>query len=206
MYREELLTFEKYLKANKVLSATELLKEVFNDPNFVIAYYDERLNPHKYYPGVEVRNSLLDEFNCIAQEYDFQFELICLTNGMVRGAQWSYNNVKIFPFDGKIKPLSQGHSTNKRNPIPQAFRHEVFLKDGFRCLECGATNKNSRLEIDHIIPVAQGGTNELSNLQTLCEDCNRGKSNRAWRAGQKHSDLSIPFKIKKRMIIKINYG
>lgn len=183
MYEEELATFEKYLKAHMVLSANELLKEVFNDPSFIFAYYQNTVNPHKYCYEAELKNSLLDEFNQVAKEYGFQFELIYLAKGQVLGAKWSHNNVKIFPLNGKIKPLSKGHSTNKRNPIPSAFKHEIFKRDGFRCLECGATNKNSRLEIDHILPVAQGGTDELSNLQTLCDDCNRAKSNRAWKAG-----------------------
>lgn len=189
MYEEELITFEKYLKAYMVLNAHELLKEIFNDPNFIYAYNQNSVNPHKYCYESELKNSLLDEVNYIAQQYGFQFELIYLPNGHVSGVKWSYNNVKIFPLNGKIKPLSKGHATNKRNPIPPAFKHEIFKRDGFRCLECGATNKNSRLEIDHIVPVAQGGTDELSNLQTLCDDCNRAKSNRAWKAGLKIEDL-----------------
>jgi len=31
------------------------------------------------------------------------------------------------------------------------------------------------LEIDHVIPVCQGGTNDDENLIVACEDCNRGK-------------------------------
>ena len=31
------------------------------------------------------------------------------------------------------------------------------------------------LEKDYIVPVAKGGTNDISNLQTLCKECNRGK-------------------------------
>ena len=34
------------------------------------------------------------------------------------------------------------------------------------------------LEVDHIKPVAQGGTNNILNLITSCFDCNRGKSDR----------------------------
>lgn len=71
----------------------------------------------------------------------------------------------------------------KRNPIPKNIRHEVFVKDGYRCVECGATNKEARLHVDHILPVSQGGSDELRNLQTLCQECNLGKSNRKWVGG-----------------------
>ena len=32
------------------------------------------------------------------------------------------------------------------------------------------------LEVDHIVPVAEGGKNDMLNLITSCRDCNRGKS------------------------------
>ena len=41
------------------------------------------------------------------------------------------------------------------------------------CVRCGATEK---LTLDHIIPRVYGGTNEQSNFQILCLDCNRLKS------------------------------
>lgn len=68
----------------------------------------------------------------------------------------------------------------KREHIPPRLRHEVFKRDNYRCRECGATNKETTLEIDHIVPVAKGGNNDLSNLQTLCKTCNRAKHTRTW--------------------------
>lgn len=41
---------------------------------------------------------------------------------------------------------------------------------------CGANSTQVRLQVDHIRPVAEGGTDQLDNLGTLCEDCNRGKA------------------------------
>lgn len=41
----------------------------------------------------------------------------------------------------------------------------IFERDGYRCVECGATEQ---LTIDHKISLIDGGTNDLTNLQTLC--------------------------------------
>lgn len=71
----------------------------------------------------------------------------------------------------------------KRQPIPRKLRHQVFQRDGYRCRECGATNKQTRLHVDHIKPVSKGGTNDLSNLQTLCEACNLAKYTDEWVGG-----------------------
>lgn len=59
--------------------------------------------------------------------------------------------------------------------IPQDIREAVLARDGYRCVRCGSTQY---LEVDHIFPYSLGGTNELSNLQTLCRKCNAEKSNK----------------------------
>ena len=65
----------------------------------------------------------------------------------------------------------------KRTHIPRGLRHEVFKRDNYTCVECGARKEDgATLHVDHKIPVSKGGTDELSNLQTLCSDCNLNKS------------------------------
>lgn len=54
-------------------------------------------------------------------------------------------------------------------------RFEILKRDGFTCAYCGATPPNVLLEVDHIVPRAEGGTDDDSNLITACERCNRGK-------------------------------
>lgn len=66
-----------------------------------------------------------------------------------------------------------------RQSIPPGLRFQILQRDGFRCCLCGAStaNRQVELEIDHIIPISRGGTNDPHNLQTLCRPCNLGKSN-----------------------------
>ncbi len=65
-----------------------------------------------------------------------------------------------------------------RTAISPQLRYFVLKRDGEQCVKCGASPKKDpevTLEIDHIIPVADGGTEEPGNLQTLCRSCNQGK-------------------------------
>lgn len=70
----------------------------------------------------------------------------------------------------------------ERQSIGKRVRFEVFKRDAFACQYCGAHPPDVLLEIDHIIPVSEGGTNDDGNLVTSCFDCNRGKSNIALSA------------------------
>lgn len=53
---------------------------------------------------------------------------------------------------------------------------EVGRRDGFACATCGYAGND--LQLDHVMPVAKGGTNDLGNLQLLCPPCNLAKSDR----------------------------
>lgn len=66
----------------------------------------------------------------------------------------------------------------KRKSLSKKIRFEVFKRDKFKCQYCGSKAPDVVLEIDHIDPVANGGTNEIINLITSCFDCNRGKKAR----------------------------
>ena len=57
-------------------------------------------------------------------------------------------------------------------------RFEVFKRDGFVCAYCGKHPPEATLEVDHIIPHAEGGSDWPENLVTACWDCNRGKGAR----------------------------
>jgi hypothetical protein len=80
--------------------------------------------------------------------------------------------------DSPRTPTPKRHKTSRT--ISWRLRFLVMRRDGFRCQFCGdspATTPNVRLDIDHIIPWAEGGETVIENLKTLCERCNGGKSN-----------------------------
>lgn len=66
-------------------------------------------------------------------------------------------------------------SKTPRIPIPDSVRQYVFQRNNYQCQSCAKTHKETQLTIDHIIPLAKGGSNDISNLQTLCLECNRQK-------------------------------
>lgn len=59
--------------------------------------------------------------------------------------------------------------------IGPTVRFRVLAKCNFRCAYCGVAAATTRLEIDHVVPQAQGGTDEEDNLTAACITCNRGK-------------------------------
>jgi hypothetical protein len=65
--------------------------------------------------------------------------------------------------------------SSKRKKISKKTRFEVFKRDLFTCKYCGKKAPDCVLEVDHIKPVAKGGSNDMLNLITACADCNRGK-------------------------------
>ena len=72
-----------------------------------------------------------------------------------------------------------------RHPLSSAVRRKV-TRTYLACFYCGAWPTRSRrgwdsvrLEVDHLVPVAQGGTNEPNNLVMACESCNRSKQEKA---------------------------
>jgi hypothetical protein len=77
--------------------------------------------------------------------------------------------------DSGLQSTKQG----PRNPSTR-LRFKVLQRDSFKCVSCGnspAIQTGIVLHVDHILPWSKGGQTIESNLQTLCQICNLGKSN-----------------------------
>jgi 5-methylcytosine-specific restriction endonuclease McrA len=73
----------------------------------------------------------------------------------------------------KIRAREEDADRARRERIPDEVRAFVWERDDGRCVRCGAEDE---LQFDHVIPVAKGGGNAIDNVQVLCADCNRQKS------------------------------
>lgn len=72
-----------------------------------------------------------------------------------------------------------------RKTIPSAATRHVLSRDAHTCVFCGVESSEARekskkaiLSVDHLVPVAQGGDDEVSNLACCCRLCNNEKNNR----------------------------
>lgn len=69
---------------------------------------------------------------------------------------------------------------SRRGWLSSGLRYDVMARAGFKCQCCGESPKKDNdvvLNIDHIVPVSLGGSDDFQNLQCLCRLCNTTKRN-----------------------------
>jgi HNH endonuclease len=70
-----------------------------------------------------------------------------------------------------------------RDILSPKVRFAILARDKFTCRYCGASGEGVKLQVDRVVAVARGGSDDPENLVTACFDCNSGKSD---------TDLSDP--------------
>ena len=55
-------------------------------------------------------------------------------------------------------------------------RESILIRDNYTCRVCGLTSQS--LEVDHIVNLAEGGTEDDGNLQAICVPCHKAKTAR----------------------------
>jgi len=84
------------------------------------------------------------------------------------------------------------HSTGRMKRTgywPAWLKEALVYRENGRCAKCsnnltGVFDPTQKAEIDHIIPISNGGTNDPTNLQMLCGKCNKEKSNLSNMVGE----------------------
>lgn len=66
-----------------------------------------------------------------------------------------------------------------RKRIGERTYREICERDGHACVYCGATAEQSgtHLQLDHLVPRADGGEDRADNLVLACRTCNSMRQN-----------------------------
>ena len=69
-----------------------------------------------------------------------------------------------------------------RMAISGSVQQKMIVRDGYRCMYCGAKMGESLLTIDHFVPLELGGVNDETNYLTACSKCNKRKGDQEPRS------------------------
>lgn len=148
------LKYEKLLAVEKRLIKIYTYQQPYIDFNIKVTLYLSKING-------QIR----------AKKYEIFYEdcILNLIKKLKNRNGTFYNDREIWD---SICRVERGKVSNK-------MRFSIYKRDGYRCCKCGAIqNKYTKLEVDHIIPIAKGGKSTYENLQTLCHKCNVEKGDR----------------------------
>lgn len=86
-----------------------------------------------------------------------------------RGVRATDEEVEAFRLERKQKA--------SRITVKASVRKAIYERDGGRCRHCGGPVHPQEIwHVDHFIPLAKGGTNDLENLVLSCIRCNLEKA------------------------------
>jgi 5-methylcytosine-specific restriction endonuclease McrA len=96
--------------------------------------------------------------------------------------------------------------------ISKKIRNQIWMKYDKHCAYCGCELEYKNMQPDHVRPKACGGTDEISNLNPSCRDCNNYKGGwglEEFRTALKtmfNEKLFYLFKSKTKMDIACKFG
>lgn len=113
---------------------------------------------------------------------DYRFRFGSFKKAMeefIRDANKQRKNKTSTPYPSHAKKKNRKcRKRRSSRAVSYKMRYLVLDRDQYACVKCGrspANEKGVKLHIDHITPWSKGGETELTNLQTLCRECNVGK-------------------------------
>ena len=86
------------------------------------------------------------------------------------------NTSNVKPLNGGMNQPSAVAKRDRGRPWKRK-RAQVLERDGYLCVECAKVGKVvPARDVDHIVPLHLGGSDDVANLQALCRECHAVKS------------------------------
>ena len=164
---------------DKIIELYQYIPKLYNHIYDVIyIHYDkDQKNIHLY---VDPNDSLICDYKYIQSEckkLNLEFKNQSFTQMITQLKKRYFDNI------------------NKRHVFTQKERIELWkFKANNTCMKCSKPVKAKEFEIDHIKPIAKGGSNDVCNLQILCKGCHKVKTSEEQEQGYfKFSDTESSF-------------
>lgn len=152
------------------MSRWNISKNVWNNMGFII-----KNEYGKYIAHGEKGNVIRVDDEALAEVFDSVGEAVAVcklhmkkTNGF-------------FVFDTKKKNVRYvahyGRTCSKRKQWSEIDRRRIYEVADGKCALCGKEIAFEEMTLDHIIPLGNGGTDSIDNLQCSCFACNQFKKN-----------------------------
>lgn len=164
-YKEELNNLPPYIEKNK-LKLNELTISKCREKE------EKIINAIIYKPVIQIKVVIIIEYNSSKEKKHCS-----------KRKEYSLKDVQTF-----ISQIEQSQNQvqkkksdmeYQRSLMTPTLRYQILKRDGFRCTICGRRAQDGvTLHVDHIKPVSKGGLTTPSNLRTLCNECNLGKSDK----------------------------
>lgn len=141
----------------------------------------EKMSRHKFkkYEKKLIKRTIVANPTKISAKIKIYYRSPRGRNYYEKQGKFDYEKLSLVYKDWSKKQDYRISSKYERSLMSDSLRYDVFTRDHYRCCICGASQKDGiTLHVDHIIPVSKGGKTVMSNLQTLCDRCNLGKSNK----------------------------
>ncbi|WP_376750702.1 HNH endonuclease [Leuconostoc pseudomesenteroides] len=149
------------------------IQKDFNPPKFIKKHYSRELLEKT---GVAIQTIIIDYpeyiFEYVSSGGNSSQKTTIKLNGIVIEAIEKY-------LAERIKYAKSAKA--QRALMTNSLRQSIKARDNFTCQSCGLSiddEEHLLLEVDHIVPVSKGGQSVEENLQTLCWQCNRSKSDK----------------------------
>ena len=185
-----------YLEEEKEQIVEQIVRPIDKIIVSILKHDDYTLNFHRIIStpiSSESINDLVQSFVIFFPVYDMVLNFASKKENRIFSLyeKFTYKNVSEFNIttendDQSHININDVNILNKyldnKNIVKAGIRWQVFERDNFRCVACGASAQDGAiLHVDHIIPRSKGGKDSMDNYQTLCHLCNIGKSNKSDR-------------------------